>query len=213
MEKARNITVVSLVVIASLWVTPLAHAQTHKWIDEEGTVHFTQDPSTIPEKYWEKTQTRTTKEDLPLEQRIRLKKKEDAGRRGRLKREENEAEIRRLEEQSKKVSESVEKKRREAERKKEEAKRATSSGYIPFEKFKYVQKGMTEAEVLSRFGPPTRVERDEVKSGGTSTGVSFKAETVVVKKYYYIGDRSKGEHTRIIIFEKGKVVDYSSISP
>lgn len=91
---------------------------------------------------------------------------------------------------------------------------------------------MTEAEVLSRFGPPTRVEEDEVKSKGTVSGGSvsghvspggsfsgyvsdrsFKAETVVVKRYYYIGDRSKGEQTRIITFEKGKVVDYKSISP
>ncbi len=79
----------------------------------------------------------------------------------------NEAEIRRLEEQlKKKVSESVEKERRESERKKEEADRAPSPGYIPFERFKHVTKGMTEAEVLSRFGPPTRVEEDEVKSKG-----------------------------------------------
>lgn len=194
---------------------------------------ITEDPSTIPEKYREETQSRTTEEDLiPLEQRIRLKKKEETELRERLKREKNEAEIRRLEEQLKKVSESVEKGRREAERKKEEANRAPSPGYIPFERFKYVQKGMTEAEVLSRFGPPTRIEEDEVKSkgtisGGTVTGIvspggsisgtvsggSFKGETVVVKRYYYIGDRSKGEHTRIIIFEKGKVVDYKSISP
>lgn len=91
---------------------------------------------------------------------------------------------------------------------------------------------MTEAEVLSRFGSPTRVEEDVVKSsgtvsGGTVTGFvspggsisgtvsggSFKGETIVVKKYYYIGDRSKGEQTRVIIFEKGKVVDYKTISP
>jgi len=89
---------------------------------------------------------------------------------------------------------------------------------------------MTEAEVLSRFGSPTRVEEDEVKSKGTISGgtvsgsvspggsfsgtvsdSSFKSETVVVKKYYYIGDRSKGEQTRVIIFEKGKVVDYKTI--
>ena len=127
-----------------------------------------------------------------------------------------------MKEQLKKVSESVEKERREAERKREEVNRAPSPGYIPFERFKYVQKGMTEAEVLSRFGPPTREERDEVKSKGTITGDvsrggalsgSYKEEALVVKKYYYIGDRSKGEQTRVIIFEKGKVVDYKSISP
>jgi len=130
------------------------------------------------------------------------------------------------------IGKKLEKERREVERKREDASRAPSPGYIPFEKFKHVTKGMTEAEVLSRLGPPTRVEEDEVKSSGTVSGGSvsgfvhpggqfsgsvsdrsFKTETVVVKRYYYIGDRSKGEQTRIIIFEKGKVVDYKSISP
>jgi hypothetical protein len=229
----RKLFVISIGFLFVVGLAAMCNAEIYKWVDEKGTVHFTEDPSTIPEKYREKTQSRTTEEDsIPLEQRIRLKKKEEAELRERLKREKNEAEIRRLEEQLKKVSESVEKERREAERKKEETNRAPSPGYIPFERFKYVQKGMTEAEVLSRFGPPTRVEEDEVKSkgttsGGTVTGIvspggsisgtvnggSFKGETFVVKRYYYIGDRSKGEQTRIIIFEKGKVVDYKTISP
>jgi len=216
-----------------LFIFQSSHAEIYKWVDEKGTVNFTEDPATIPEKYREKTQSRTTEEDsIPLEERIRLKKKEEAELRERLKREKNEAEIRRLEEQLKKASESVEKERREAERKREEANRAPSPGYIPFEKFKYVTKGMTEAEVLSRFGPPTREERDEAHSSGTISGGTvsghvspggsvsgsvsggtFTGETVVVKRYYYIGDRSKGEQTRVIIFIKGKVVDYKSISP
>ena len=227
------LTVLLAVVVGGLMILKQSHAEIFKWVDEKGTVHFTEDPATIPEKYREKTQSRSTEEDLmPLEQRIMLKKKEEVELRERLKQEKNEAEIRRLEEQLKKVSESAEKERREVERKREEADRAPSSGYIPFEKFKYVQKGMTEAEVLSRFGPPTRVEEDEVNSkgtisggtvsghvspgggvSGTVSGGSFKGETFVVKRYYYIGDRSKGEQTRIIIFEKGKVVDYKSISP
>jgi len=229
----RKLFIISIGLLFVVGLAEMCNAEIYKWVDEKGTVHFTEDPSTIPEKYREKTESRSTEEDLiPLEQRIRLKKKEEAELRERLKREKNEAEIRSLEEKLRKVSESVEKERREAERKKEDANRAHSPGYIPFERFKYVQKGMTEAEVLSRFGPPTRVEEDEVKSkgtvsGGTVTGIvspggsisgtvsggSFKGETVVVKRYYYIGDRSKGEQTRIIIFEKGKVVDYKSISP
>ena len=233
--KATRIILAALlaVIVVGLLMFEPSHAEIYKWVDEKGTIHFTEDPATIPEKYREKTQSRTTEEDLvPFEQRIMLKKKEDTELRERLKREKNEAEIRRLEKQLEKVSEGVEKERREAERKREEANRAPSPGYIPFERFKYVQKGMTEAEVLSRFGPPTREERDEVKSSGTISGGTvsghvspggsvsgsvsggtFTEETVVVKKYYYIGDRSKGEQTRIIIFEKGKVIDYKSISP
>jgi hypothetical protein len=224
MQATRIILIGLLVVmLGGLLMFKSSHAEIFKWVDEKGTVHFTEDPATIPEKYGEKTQSRTTEEDLaPFEQRIMLKKKEEAELRERLKREKNKAEIKRLDEQLKKISEGVEKERREAERKKEEANRAPSPGYIPFEKFKYVQKGMTEAEVLSRFGPPTRVEEDEVKSKGTITGdvsrggalsASYKGEAHIVKRYYYIGDRSKGEQTRVIIFEKGKVVDYQSISP
>jgi predicted ribosome quality control (RQC) complex YloA/Tae2 family protein len=224
METLKRMAMVLWVIIFfSLLISQFIHAEIYKWVDEKGTVHFTEDPATIPEKYREKTQSRTTEEDLiPYEQRIRLKKKEEAELRERLKREQNEAEIRRLEERLKKVSESVEKERREAERKREEANRVPSPGYIPFERFKHVTKGMTEAEVLSRFGPPTSVQEDEVKSKGTITGdvsrggalnASYKGEAHIVKKYYYIGDRSKGEQTRVIIFEKGKVVDYKSISP
>ncbi len=234
MTSMKAMMVILMTILFSLlFISQLSHAEIYKWVDEKGTVHFTEDPATIPEKYREKTQSRTTEEDLiPLEQRIMQKKREEAELRERLKREKNEAEIRRLEEQLKKVLDSAEKGKRNAERRKEEASSAPSPGYIPFERFKYVQKGMTEAEVLSRFGPPTREEKDEVKSKGTVSGGSvsghvspggsfsgsvsdrnFKAETVVVKKYYYIGDPSKGEQTRVIIFEKGKVVHYKSISP
>jgi hypothetical protein len=217
------IGILMTILFGLLFISQSSRAEIYKWVDEKGTTHFTEDPSTIPEKYMEKTQSRTTEEDsIPLEERIRLKKKEEAELRGRLKREKNEAEIRRLEEQLKEVSESVGKEMREAERKREEVNRAPSPDYIPFEKFKYVTKGMTEAEVLSRFGPPTREEKSEVKSKGTITGDvspggalsgSYKGQTHIVKRYYYIGDRSKGEQTRIITFEKGKVVDYKSISP
>ncbi len=36
----------------------------YKWVDEKGTVHFTQDPSTIPEKYRTNVKSRTTEEDM-----------------------------------------------------------------------------------------------------------------------------------------------------
>ena len=100
------------VVLGGLMMFKPSHAEIFKWVDEKGTIHFTEDPATIPEKYMEKTESRTTEEDLmPIEQRIRLKQKEEAELRERLNREKNEAEIRRLEQQLKKVSESVEEER------------------------------------------------------------------------------------------------------
>src|SRR3972149_3914654 len=35
-------------------------AKIYKWVDEKGTIHFTEDPGTIPEKQAEKTQPRPT---------------------------------------------------------------------------------------------------------------------------------------------------------
>jgi len=61
----------------------MATAEIYKWVDEKGTVHFTEDPATIPEKYREKAKSRTTEEDLmTLEERARDKQEgEDAARR------------------------------------------------------------------------------------------------------------------------------------
>jgi hypothetical protein len=38
-------------IIALLVIPLLIHAEVYKWVDEKGTVHFTEDNSTIPEKY------------------------------------------------------------------------------------------------------------------------------------------------------------------
>ena len=41
----------------------MVDAEIYKWIDEKGTVHFTEDPATIPDKYRDKVKTRPTEED------------------------------------------------------------------------------------------------------------------------------------------------------
>ena len=186
-----------------------AQAEIYQWIDEKGTVHFTEDPETIPERYRENVKSRTTEEDLMSpEERMRVKREREEQERGkRFKKE---------------ISETTETPKPVRRVESESVDSGPSPGYIPFEKFKYITKGMTEAEVLGRLGSPTREEESEVKSKGTITGdvspggalsASYKGGTHTVKRYYYIGDRSKGEQTRVITFEKGKVVSYSSISP
>jgi len=53
-----------------------ANAEIYKWVDEKGTVHFTEDPSTIPEKYREKAKGRFTEEDpTPIREQTRSKQK------------------------------------------------------------------------------------------------------------------------------------------
>lgn len=197
-----------MVILATIIFGLLLHFQfaqaqpiIYKWTDEKGTVYFTEDPNKVPEKYKNKSEKKDIDEFPPIVPDKSKRPQSYSGERPSSKTERTRP-VKRIE--------------------KESVDSGPSPGYIPFEKFKYVTKGMTEAEVLSRFGPPTREEESEVKSKGTITGhVSpggalsggYHGQTHTVKRYYYIGDRSKGEQTRIIIFEKGKVVDYKSITP
>jgi hypothetical protein len=61
--KPRVARVTVLLVFLGFCVTVGAvHAEIFKWIDEKGTVHFTEDPATIPEKYRDKVKSRATEE-------------------------------------------------------------------------------------------------------------------------------------------------------
>jgi len=55
--KATRIMLVSLsaLMVVGLMMFKPSHAEIFKWVDEKGTVHFTEDPATIPEKYREKS--------------------------------------------------------------------------------------------------------------------------------------------------------------
>jgi len=48
----NRVAMVFSIVIFSFWlIFQTGHAEIYKWVDEKGTVHFTHDPSNIPEKY------------------------------------------------------------------------------------------------------------------------------------------------------------------
>jgi len=64
----RIAMVLSIVIFSFLLIFQTAHAEIFKWVDEKGTVNFTEDPATIPEKYREKVKSRTTEEDLMRKQ-------------------------------------------------------------------------------------------------------------------------------------------------
>jgi len=87
------------------------------------------------------------------------------------------------------------------------------SGFIPFDKFKYLTEGMSEAEVLSRFGPPTKEVKDEIEVEGYFTRKGSIKREVLVKRYYYIGDPELGERTTIIHFKNGIVYKIERIFP
>lgn len=65
-----------------------ANAEIYKWVDEKGTLHFTEDPSTIPEKYRDKIKSRQTEEDkMTPEERVKAKEEYERERKKRLEKE------------------------------------------------------------------------------------------------------------------------------
>jgi hypothetical protein len=87
------------------------------------------------------------------------------------------------------------------------------SGFIPFEKFKYLTEGMPEAEVLARFGQPTQIVADEVDTRVRLGGSGLIKREALVKKYYYIGNADLGERTTIVTFRDGRVQRIERIFP
>jgi clan AA aspartic protease (TIGR02281 family) len=47
---------------------PSSYGEMYKWVDEKGTVHFTDDPSNIPEKYRQDAETRTPPKETSTSQ-------------------------------------------------------------------------------------------------------------------------------------------------
>ena len=124
------------IVFFSIMVGLLLHSQLsyaediYKWIDEKGTTHYSDNANAVPEKYQDKAQKKDVDELPPLlfykPQTPQSNSEPSSNRTERPK------PVQRVE------SESVDS--------------GPSPGYIPFEKFKYITKGMTEAEVLGRLG-------------------------------------------------------------
>jgi len=77
---------------------------------------------------------------------------------------------------------------------------------IPADKAVHLTKGMSEAEVLSRFGQPTTVSYGSTETKGTIGGGRVDLRSTETKIYNYVGD--PGEWITIIYIRNGKVVDY-----
>ena len=78
---------------------------------------------------------------------------------------------------------------------------------IPADKAIHLTNGMSEAEVLSRFGSPTTVSYGSTETKGTvGRRGSVDLRSTETKIYNYIGN--PGEWITIIYIRDGKVVDY-----
>ena len=77
-------------IIIALFLFSSVHAEIFKWVDDKGTVHFTEDPATIPESYRDRAKGRLTEEDLMSdEERAISKQKSEGETKERIRRENN----------------------------------------------------------------------------------------------------------------------------
>ena len=51
---------ITIIIVLGLIIPNFVSAETYRWVDEKGTIHFTDSPGTIPKKQTDKTQNRTT---------------------------------------------------------------------------------------------------------------------------------------------------------
>ncbi len=61
-----RLTIVLLILLALL--IPFSYGEMYKWVDEKGTVHFTDDPSGIPERYRQDAETRKPSKEISTPQ-------------------------------------------------------------------------------------------------------------------------------------------------
>jgi hypothetical protein len=59
----QKTVLIAALTIGLLMIPFLVYADVYKWVDEKGTVHFTDDNSTIPEKYGQQVERRSLPED------------------------------------------------------------------------------------------------------------------------------------------------------
>jgi uncharacterized protein (DUF4415 family) len=65
MKSKVSITAIAIF-LGHFMILPFASAEVFKWVDDKGTIHFTEDESAIPEKYRQQTEKRPLPEDPGL---------------------------------------------------------------------------------------------------------------------------------------------------
>ena len=62
-DTMQKTVLIAALTISLLMIPFLAHTEVYRWVDEKGTVHFTDDNSRIPEKYGHQIEKRSFSED------------------------------------------------------------------------------------------------------------------------------------------------------
>ena len=66
--RGRQMKFVLLCIALLVISIPFSYAEMYKWVDDKGTVHFTDDPSNIPEEYRVDAETRKPSKEIPTPQ-------------------------------------------------------------------------------------------------------------------------------------------------
>ncbi len=84
-RKAKRAWVLMGALILLPTVFPLDAKEVYKWVDEKGTVHFSEDESSIPEKYRGQIEKKSVPEDVKEpEEKVKGRKQDGKGARDRL---------------------------------------------------------------------------------------------------------------------------------
>jgi hypothetical protein len=62
-DTMKKTILIAALTMSLLMIPFLVHAEVYKWVDEKGTIHFTDDNSRIPEKYGQQVEKRSFSED------------------------------------------------------------------------------------------------------------------------------------------------------
>jgi len=66
-------------------VCPPDAKEVYKWVDEKGTVHFSEDESSVPERYKEQIEKKYMSEEVKgTEEKVKVKKEDGKGGKGRV---------------------------------------------------------------------------------------------------------------------------------
>jgi len=83
----RRLFIISIGLLFVVGLAEMCNAEIYRWVDEKGTVHFTEDPSTIPEKYRNQMKSRKTEENyMSAEEKAKAKQLGEQKTRERMER-------------------------------------------------------------------------------------------------------------------------------
>jgi len=84
-RKATEAWVLMAALILLFVDCPARAKEFYKWVDEKGTVHFSEDESSVPEKYRKQLEKKSLEEEaIPSKEKVGVKKQDGKGAKGQL---------------------------------------------------------------------------------------------------------------------------------